>query len=145
MTVDGVTYLQSMAIARYAGRLGGFYPTDPLAAFKVDEIMESMCEVFETIVDIVIYTPDADQKAKKIVTLKARLEVVFAFIESKIQSKFLFGDEMTLADIHLFDFFAHGVLVACPEYTLESFPKITATIETVKAMPKIAAYLAARP
>ena len=33
--MDGADYTQSTALLRYAGRLGGLYPEDPLAALKV--------------------------------------------------------------------------------------------------------------
>ena len=35
--MDGTDYTQSTALLRYAGKLGGLYPEDPLAALKVRE------------------------------------------------------------------------------------------------------------
>lgn len=35
--MDGAEYTQSMALLRYAGKLGGLYPEDPLAALKVND------------------------------------------------------------------------------------------------------------
>mmetsp|Transcript_29243 Transcript_29243/g.83078 ORF Transcript_29243/g.83078 Transcript_29243/m.83078 type:complete len:200 (+) Transcript_29243:83-682(+) len=45
LKVDGVDHVQSVALARYAGRLAGWYPEDPLEALVVDEMMESFNEV----------------------------------------------------------------------------------------------------
>lgn len=33
--LDGTDYTQSLALLRYAGKIGGLYPEDPLAALKV--------------------------------------------------------------------------------------------------------------
>lgn len=33
--MDGVDYTQSTALLRYAGKLAGIYPEDPVAAMKV--------------------------------------------------------------------------------------------------------------
>lgn len=36
--MDGTDYTQSTALLRYAGKLGGLYPEDPLQALKVGTI-----------------------------------------------------------------------------------------------------------
>lgn len=33
--MDGTDYTQSLALLRYAGKIGGLYPEDPLEALKV--------------------------------------------------------------------------------------------------------------
>mmetsp|Transcript_946 Transcript_946/g.2153 ORF Transcript_946/g.2153 Transcript_946/m.2153 type:complete len:150 (-) Transcript_946:117-566(-) len=38
-------HCQSVALARYAGKLGGFYPEDPVQALIVDEAIESLNEL----------------------------------------------------------------------------------------------------
>lgn len=45
LKVDGVSHCQSVALARYAGKLGGFYPEDPVQALNVDEAIESLNEL----------------------------------------------------------------------------------------------------
>jgi len=45
LKIDGVSHVQSVALARYAGRLAGWYPDDPLEALVVDETMESLNEI----------------------------------------------------------------------------------------------------
>lgn len=45
LKVDGVMHCQSVALARYAGKLGGFYPEDPVQALIVDEAIESLNEL----------------------------------------------------------------------------------------------------
>jgi prostaglandin-H2 D-isomerase / glutathione transferase len=43
LEVDGVVYAQSMAMARYAGRLSGLYPTDAIEALKVFSFISLAC------------------------------------------------------------------------------------------------------
>ena len=45
LKLDGTTYSQSLALMRYAGKLAGFYPDDPLEALKVDQALDSLSEV----------------------------------------------------------------------------------------------------
>lgn len=45
LKIDGNTYLQSLALLRYAGKQAGFYPEDPLEALKVDQAMDSVNEM----------------------------------------------------------------------------------------------------
>lgn len=43
--IDGNQYCQSIALARYAAKLAGWYPSDPLDALKSDEAAESLNEL----------------------------------------------------------------------------------------------------
>lgn len=48
LEIDGFPYVQSTALARYAGTLAGWYPNsheNPLAALLVDQVMESLNEL----------------------------------------------------------------------------------------------------
>ncbi|KAG7401930.1 hypothetical protein PHYBOEH_009510 [Phytophthora boehmeriae] len=48
LEVDGQVLTQSNAILRYAGRLGGLYPSSaPLAALRVDEVLHALNELEE--------------------------------------------------------------------------------------------------
>jgi glutathione S-transferase len=47
MEVDGEPIAQSQAILRYAGKLSGLYPGDPMAALKVDEILGAIEDVIQ--------------------------------------------------------------------------------------------------
>lgn len=48
LNINGTDHVQSLALMRYAAKLGGFYPTDhdhPLQALVVDEVMETCSEL----------------------------------------------------------------------------------------------------
>ncbi|CAN0494639.1 unnamed protein product [Scytosiphon promiscuus] len=57
--MDGTKYTQSTALLRYAGKLGGTYPEDPLEALKVDEIVMMVEDVFIPIFNTVGMTDEA--------------------------------------------------------------------------------------
>mmetsp|Transcript_18052 Transcript_18052/g.29913 ORF Transcript_18052/g.29913 Transcript_18052/m.29913 type:complete len:204 (-) Transcript_18052:196-807(-) len=48
MKIGNTTYCQSNALARYAAKLAGFYPEDPLEALIVDEVMDTCSEIMST-------------------------------------------------------------------------------------------------
>jgi len=44
LTVDGFEMAQSLPILQYCGKLAGLYPSDPLKAFQVDEVINTVQE-----------------------------------------------------------------------------------------------------
>jgi len=49
VTVDNVQSAQSAAILRYAGKLGGLYPADPVQALQVDCFLDGLTELLNAI------------------------------------------------------------------------------------------------
>ncbi|KAJ0389223.1 hypothetical protein P43SY_012040 [Pythium insidiosum] len=145
VSVDGVTYPQSMAMARYAGRLSGLYPTDPLQALKVDAVLETIVDLTNKFIEINWGTSDAAQKAEKTKTfVEETLPRSFRYLESLVQGKFFFGDSPTLADVEIFNSITNALGPNFPAFKTTPFPKIEAVAANVKALPAIATYLAAK-
>ncbi|TMW58591.1 hypothetical protein Poli38472_010150 [Pythium oligandrum] len=143
LTVDGADFPQSMAIARYAARLGGFYPSDPLDALKVDMVVDTLQDLAGPIMEIMMRTPDEKLKAEKTkVVQEITLPLVLGFIESRVEGKYLLGEEMSLADLYLFNILSYVVLRLFPTYDFSAYPKTIAIVDQVKLHPRIAAYLA---
>ena len=46
LEVNGRKYTQAMAILRFAGKLGGLYPFDPMEALAVDEALDHVYEIY---------------------------------------------------------------------------------------------------
>ncbi|TYZ58388.1 hypothetical protein PybrP1_009648, partial [[Pythium] brassicae (nom. inval.)] len=140
--VDGVTYSQSAAMARYAAKLAGLYPEDPVAALRNDMISESMYDLANIIVDIKYLTKDEAVKAEKTKTfVEESVPKTFRVLEGMVQGKFFGGDSIAHADVQLFDVVKNGLTVF-PEITFEAFPKLQAVVENVQANANIAAYVA---
>ncbi|TMW63439.1 hypothetical protein Poli38472_002380 [Pythium oligandrum] len=140
--VDGKLYIQSMAIARYAGRLTGTYPAEPLEALKVDMILETLVEAMEKWIEVNFYTKDETLKAEKIKAAETEFfPKIFSFIEKSIEGKFLLGEQVTLADLSMLDLYTNA-LPLFPGFLMSSYPKVAAILEALKANPNIAAHLA---
>ncbi|TMW58590.1 hypothetical protein Poli38472_010149 [Pythium oligandrum] len=143
LTIDGTVYPQSMAIARYAARIGGFYPSDPLEMLKVEMTFETLLELTGVIIDAMFLTADEKLKAEKTEAVKTtKLPLVLGFVESKIEGKLLLGDKLSLADLYLFDVYTNVLLLFAPDIDLKAYPKVAGIIEHVKTLPRVAEYLA---
>lgn len=143
LEVDGKVYSQSIAIARYAAKLSGLYPEDPVEALRVDMVSETVRDL--VIVFISIFTEkDADKKAE--ITKKFLEETIpksFGVLETMVKGKFFLGDNSaSFADVHVFDLVHNALTPVFQEFTIAPFPKVQAVIENVKANANIAAYLA---
>lgn len=142
LEANGTTYSQSMAIARYAAKIGGLYPQDPLECLRVDMVSESLIDVKTLISEITYRTPDEADRAEKI---KKLLEVsvpkTLNLLEGFVQGSFFLGDKMTYADLQLFDLVKNG-LSNYAGFSLEKYPKLTALVAKVETNANVAAYLA---
>ncbi|CAI5739917.1 unnamed protein product [Hyaloperonospora brassicae] len=142
LEIDGTTYSQSMAIARYAAKLSGLYPREPLAALRVDMVSESLVDVRSLLAEIAYKTPDEALKAEKTATLLQELvPKTLTLLERLVQRPFVLGHELTYADVQLFDL-VHNGLHQYPTFSLAAYPHLTTLVANVEANANVAAYLA---
>ncbi|KAG7387316.1 hypothetical protein PHYPSEUDO_014495 [Phytophthora pseudosyringae] len=143
LEADGTMYCQSMAIARYAAKLGGLYPEDPLECLRVEMISETMCELFEDYIDIYFHEKDEAKKADKTAKfLQESLPLKFGTLAKMIKGDYFMGSKVTFADIQLFDLFENPLRTFTPGFSAAPYPELEAVVNRVKATPEIAAYLA---
>ncbi|TMW63433.1 hypothetical protein Poli38472_002374 [Pythium oligandrum] len=143
LSVNNEVYVQSMGIARYAGRLGGLYPADSPAVLKVDSVLDTLLEVTNKFIDIYFHTQGTGRQTKKIIQATEELfPKVFDYVESHNQGKFVLGDQISLADISVFDEVTNTMADGFPEFSLAPYPKVQAIVEAIKRSPRIATYLA---
>lgn len=144
LEVDGVVYVQSMAMARFAAKISGLYPHDPVTALRVDMIAETLTELRNAYSSIL--HGDMDAALKPALFKKYTNESVpkaFGALETMVQGKFFLGDnDVTYADVQLLDFVQNLLNVRHPEVSTSAFPKLEAVIANVKSSANIAAYLA---
>jgi prostaglandin-H2 D-isomerase / glutathione transferase len=146
LEVDGVVYAQSQAMARYAGRLSGLYPTEPIAALKVDMIMETLYEGQSTYVIINWKSPDETVKAERVKAFTEQgLPKIFGLLEKNVEGPYFLGEKASLADVYAFDLYNNQFKMICPNFTLGQYPKVEGIVARVAANPGIAAYLAKQP
>lgn len=142
MEVDGKVFAQSIAIARYAAKLSGAYPTDALQALAVDMVVDTVNDLVSVLIDILWLEQDETKKAEKSKKLvEEMMPTSFAALEEMVEGGAFFGSSITLADIRVFDFVV-SIAVSFPGFDISKFPKIVGVVESVKTNPNIAAYLA---
>ena len=110
---------QSNAIATYCSKLAGLYPSDPLAAARVDEIIQFITEdVRSRCIYPTMRVDDADEKAKKRKKLaEEQLPEKFTLLEAMMDATYCCGDALTLAD-----FYVYGLLNWIGMNTLDGVP-----------------------
>jgi len=125
LTVGDKTFAQSGAILRYASKVAGLYPADPLAALAFDEALDSAQEMSGSVPQL----PDAEQKkAARAVWVEKKLPVFAGYFGRKIAASggpFIGGTAISPPDLVLFsslngiatgdwDFISPSVLDAYP-------------------------------
>ncbi|POM65521.1 Glutathione S-transferase [Phytophthora palmivora] len=142
LEVDGTVHAQSMAIARYAAKLAGLYPSDALEALKADAFSCSLGDLESVFIDFMFKTQDETEKAqKKKVFIDEMVPKFFTTLEKTVAGKFILGDKISYADLQFFDFVGNKLGWVFPDYKPDAFPKLAALVANVKEEPKIAAYL----
>lgn len=142
LEVDGVVYSQSMAISRYAAKLAGLYPQSPVDALRADMISDTFDELGGPLVDICFHEKDEAVKAEKTkVYVEETLPKAFKALETMVQGKFFLGELPTFADLQLFDVVINKLKVLFPTFNADAYPKLSAVVANVQALPSIAAYL----
>eukprot|EP00904_Undaria_pinnatifida_P011749 jgi/Undpi1/7704/HiC_scaffold_23.g10177.m1 len=68
--MGGNDYTQSTALLRYAGKLGGMYPEDPLEGLQVDEIVMMLEDVFLNLLPL-LSESDENKKVGSIAVMVA--------------------------------------------------------------------------
>nr|WEU39147.1 glutathione S-transferase [Saccharina japonica] len=150
--LDGNKFTQSTALLRYAGKLGGTYPEDPLEALKVDEIVMIAEDVFINIFSTVGMEDEAKQLEKRqelmAGTVKGLLEDIARKADANTASPFCVGDSLTIADIQLHAVFATvqaNFLTGLPTTMVEDIcPSLKAVEDAVLEHPKVKAYYASK-
>lgn len=145
LKIDGVDHVQSMAMARYAGRLAGLYPEDPLAALVVDEVMDSVNELMSKAPRSA--DPLEFERLRK--DFQATIMTKYAtFFEGIIQRNGGVGvtSSFTIADMAIHSMvksIAGGSWDHIDTAFFESYPGISATAKLVDDNDQIKAYYAA--
>ena len=143
---DGKQYAQSDAILRYAGKLGGLYPSELLLALEVDMQLDAIEDMFRTIRPTMTMK-DEDEKIKAFKVLaEETLPKWLAIFNKTIKensSGFLVGDSMSIADLKLY--VTISVIMAdfsdgIPASIFDNFPEILAHKAAISGNEKIKAY-----
>lgn len=143
MKVDGQTAAQSHAILRYAGKLGNLYPTDPLEALRVDEVIDAIGDLTACMFRYKGKDKDA-LRADRDKLASEDIPRYFGGLEKRLESfgdgPWAVGEEMTIADLVIcqtITTFRSGILDYVGKDVLDSYPRGTQAYNAVMELPKV--------
>lgn len=148
MEVDGQRYVQTAAILRYVARIGDttLYPTDPLAALRVDSALDSINDTLSNALVPSMFERDPKKKLAMHAELAAGpMARVFTYIEGLIAGSggpFVAGSSLSIADLVIAAQILQvrsGHLDGLSTETLAPYPRLNALADAYLADPRIAA------
>lgn len=146
MEIDGKTYAQSMALARYAARQAGLYPRESdIDALTVDMVMDACADIHGPVIRATFLERDAERKAKQLKRLVDHtLPALLGGLHARVDGPFFLGAQLSVADLAVFDVLTNALVPKREELPIDyaaTFPKLVALTDRVRNEPAIAAYL----
>ncbi len=108
--VDGVAVTQSDAIARYAGKLAGLYPVDPLQAMLCDEVTQALEDAGMKMGPTYAMSGDA-QKQARTALVDACITPTLRWLAAQLAAhggQYLADGRLTIADLKAM-VYVHGL------------------------------------
>lgn len=150
LEIDGKPVTQSNALTRYAGKLAGLYPDDPIQALYCDEAMGA--------VEDVTFHVGSTMRLQGEELLAARTKLVEGWLPIYLRGlgdllergggEYFADGRLTVADIKvsgLTGWLSHGALDHVPNDLVKRIaPSLVEHAARIAQEPKIAAYYAAR-
>lgn len=145
MTVDGATFAESAAMLRFAGKLGGLYPDDPVEAMKVDMVVDALEPILTA-----IFQDKSEEARKKVV--EETFPRYFGAVDkmyAETKGPYLLGDKLTIADLKVASFAGSmnkgGRLDHIPAGCLEQYTHLMACSKAVLQAEKVKEWNDAHP
>lgn len=149
LEVDGVTLPQTGAMLRFAARAGApdLYPSDPVAAFHVDAVLDSFNDTLSHAMAPSLFERDMEKKlAMRKELVAGPMKLVYSFTEGVLERSggpFVAGEKMSIADLVVAAQVLQirsGNFDGVSEADLEPYPRIRALATAYLADPRIQAY-----
>lgn len=146
--VDGALVTQSDSILRYAGKLAGLYPTDPLQALRCDEVAY-VVEEANVKLGPTFRMAGEEQKAARLALVNGSMPVYLAWLQSQLVAQggqYFADNRLTVADLKVFvdvRGLNSGRLDHVPTDLVEKVaPLLNAHMQSIAATPAVAQYYA---
>lgn len=167
LEMNGREYFQSLAMLRYAGKLGGLYPKNHIDSLRVDEIVyiteDVMSHLFktfgakddtiakevlsgkvDTLLKILISRIDNNPLSSDITDWDSFVQVFKSKFTPRSSSKFCVGDSLTIADLQVHAMIATveaGFLTGIPKTLIsDKYVSLMDTKAAVMSDPKVSSY-----
>lgn len=146
LQISGEQVTQSDAITRYAGKLAGLYPEDPVQALYCDEVMSALEDVTIRIGNTFGLAGDALKSAREALAADL-LPRYLRWLDSRLEAhggEYLADRRLTIADLKAFvllGWLASGKLDHIPtDLVVTVAPKLASYVGRIAAIPAIAAW-----
>ena len=143
MEVDGEMFCESGAMLRYAAKIGGFTPTCPVNAYRVDMVIEAI----DSLVSAAKKGNTSEGYAKFVENDLPRYLGPIESLFAKSEGLFLLGNDISIADIKMavtVDIFKSGFLEHIPTDCTDKFTAISGLYTSVMEQDKIKKYYASQ-
>eukprot|EP01091_Cochliopodium_minus_P003468 TRINITY_DN1336_c0_g1_i1.p1 TRINITY_DN1336_c0_g1~~TRINITY_DN1336_c0_g1_i1.p1 ORF type:complete len:229 (-),score=72.28 TRINITY_DN1336_c0_g1_i1:22-657(-) len=149
LTIGDFQLGQSNSILRYAGKLGGLYPSDPLESAKVDELLDTAEDVTLQIAPSLSEKDVEKKKNMREVLANETLPKWFGLLEKRISlfsgdGVHAVGKSLTIADLKLAclsQWFYSGALDHIPKDIVDGYKNLKAIHTNVYNNPKVKQWL----
>ena len=148
LEVDGHVVAQTAAIARFCGKLGGFYPTSEVDAARVDEMIATVEQTTALLNPTMrLGDPARTQAAREALVedaLPRWLQMMEARLETFEGGDWAVGGAMTIADLAIWrmvGWFSEGKLDHIPTDLVDRFPRLLGIYRRVRADPRVEAWM----
>merc|ERR1711976_228293 len=152
LEVDGKVVAQTGAIARYCGKVSGFYPKDDdFAAAKVDEIIDTATDMTNLIGATMGIADEKEKLEARAKLATEKLPKYFAALERLLSENgstgFYVGNTMTIADIgmwRMLGWFKGGALDGVSKDIFDKYALVLEHYNSIDAHPEIRTWMETR-
>lgn len=148
LEVDGLVMTQTGAMLRYAAALGGgaLYPKDPMEAFIVDSVVDTLNDTLSHAMLPSLFERDMEKKLAMRAELAAGpMARTLSYVDGLVgrsSGPFLLGDRLSIADLviaaHVNQIESGRLDGITPEY-LDRWPRLRALAAAYRADPRVSA------
>merc|ERR1712088_638978 len=152
LEVDGKGVAQTGAIARYCGKVSGFYPKDDdFAAAKVDEIIDTATDMTNLIGATMGIADEKEKLESRAKLASEKLPKYFAALERYLSENgstgFYVGNTMTVADLamwRMLGWFKGGALDGISKDVFDKYSLVLEHYNSIDAQPEIRKWMETR-
>lgn len=151
LQIDSETGAQSQSLLRYVGKVTGLYPSDALAALRVDEVLDALSELGGAMFRYGGSDKDLlrEDRARLV---NDDVPKLLGGVERRVvawgEGPFLTGRKMTVADLELTQLvitLRNGALDFVEGGVLDGYPRVVAAYEAVMETPRVAEWYKKHP
>jgi len=149
LEIDGVPLSQCNSINRYAAKLAGLYPTDPLQAAFCDEAMDAVEDIVSQVTVTMRIKDESEKKAARAALADGAIKTYLQQLQTMLQSRggeYFADGRLTVADLKVMvcvRYLRSGIIDHVPRDLPDRLaPKLVEHLGRIRNHPKVREYYA---